>query len=271
MSSIATRLQRYVPGLLIVCGIWCVPSAQADPILWYNGNLDNRDAFSNQTSSVSPGGVDGRIYDDFIVPTGQSWTITSVFSNDVANPIQGGYSSATASWQILSGVSAGSGGTVVASGDGADSITATGRTSSVFAPFAASEYKNQVGGLSVTLGPGTYWLSVAPDTDGAVDSYWNISTTSGAGAIGNPPGNDGNSFFTSSFTGDYFTPTASLEGPGNWDYSMGVLGTAQPLTSTPEPTSMTLLVAASFSLAGFNYCRRKFGRLADRQSSAGSA
>jgi hypothetical protein len=270
MSSITMRLQRYLFGLLVVWAVWCIPSAQADPVLWYNGDLDNRDAFSNQTSSV-PGGANGQIYEDFIVPTGQTWTITSVFSNDVANPFTGGYPSATASWQILSGVSAGNGGTVVASGDGADTITATGRSSTVFSPLGSAEYTNQVNGLNVTLGPGTYWLSVAPDTDGAIDSYWYVSTTSGAGAVGNPPGNDGNSFFTSSFTGDYFTPTSSLEGPGNWDYSLGVLGTAQPLTSTPEPTSMTLLVAASFSLAGFNYCRRKFGRLADRKSSVGSA
>jgi hypothetical protein len=258
MSSIATRLQRYVPGLLFVWAIWCVPSAQADPILWYNGNLDNRDAFSNQTSSTS-GGVDGRIYENFIVPTGQTWTITSVFSNDVTSPFNS-FASTTAAWEIRSGVSAGNGGAVVASGDGADTRTNTGRTSTVFAPFRTTEFKNQVSGLHVTLLPGTYWLSVAPDTDGAVDSYWYVSTTSGAAAVGTPPGNDGNSFFTSSFQGDFFTPTSNLEGPGNWDYSLGVAGTTA--LATPEPTSMTLLVAASFGFAGFNYCRRKFGRSA---------
>ncbi|HLN28479.1 MAG TPA: hypothetical protein VK395_12125 [Gemmataceae bacterium] len=261
MTVIATKRQQLLAGLLLTWILFCGPPARAG-ILWYNGDLDNRDAFSNQTSSSS-GGIDGRIYENFIVPAGTTWTITSVFSNDVLNPLFSPPNTTTASWEIRSGVSAGNGGTLLASGDGADVITPTGRTSSVFAPFPASEYTNQVNGLSVTLGAGTYWLSVAPDTDGLVNSYWNVSTTSGANAIGNPAGNDGNSFFSSTFTGDFFTPTASLEGPGNWDYSLGVIGTAQAST-VPEPSGAALALGASLILAGYAYRRRKPATLASR-------
>jgi hypothetical protein len=158
----------------------------------------------------------------------------------------------TAYWEIRSGVSAGNGGTLLASGDGADTVTATGRSINV--GIVLDEYTNQVA-VNVTLTAGTYWLAVAPDVSNQ-NSY--ISTTSGANAVGSPPGNDGDSFFSSSFFGEDFVPLsdASNEGPGTWDYSMGVIGTAQPLVSSvPEPFGATLLPTAGLILLG--YLRRR--------------
>ena len=254
MSLLFKKRKRHsglvIAGLAVACVLCGVPAAQAGT-LWYNGDMDQRDALANQTSSTA-GALASRIYDDFVVPAGHTWTITGVFSNDVADPYDP-YGSRTASWEIRSGVSAGNGGTLVASGDGRDTISATGRNFNAFAPFAGTEYTNAVNGLSITLGPGTYWLSVAPDTPGYWDAYWYNSTTSGANAIGIPPGDDGNSYITDSL-GNYFTPTSQIEGPGNWDYSMGIVGN---FTVTPEPTTMTLLLGGSLSLAGFRYLRRR--------------
>src|ERR1700730_18604017 len=206
--SVWTLLWSLAGVLVIPIALGGQGAQASQATLWYNGNRDNRDAVTNQTSSTS-GGFDGRVYDDFIVPIGQVWTITSVFSNNVRNPFFTIAAPTTASWESRSGVSAGNGGTLVASGDGADVHTATGRTSTVFAPFSATEFDDKVNGLNVILGAGRYWLSVAPDTNGTIDAAWNISTTSGASAVGTPPGNNGNSFFSSTFTGDSFSPTAT--------------------------------------------------------------
>jgi hypothetical protein len=239
-------------GVLLV---WAACSAPAQAAtLWYNGNLDNRDSWINQTSSASPGGLDGRTYDDFVVPAGHTFTIASVYSNDLESPFFS-YTTTTASWQILTGVSTGNGGTVVASGDGATTPTATGRTSTtLFSPFTATEYTIAVSGLSVVLNPGTYWLSVTPDTDGA-DAYWYNDTTSGASAVGTPPGNDGNSYWSSAYLGYSFASVGTLEGGGNWDFSMGLTG-ASAAIPTPEPSSVTLIIAAGFCLAAMVGCRK---------------
>ncbi len=216
-------------GLLLAAAVLCTQAARADVTLWYNGDLDQRDAFINQT-----GTPDGLIYDNFIVPTGFTYLITGVFSNDVLvlnSP------PSTAYWEIRSGVSAGNGGTLIASGDGADTVTATGRT---FNALNLAEYKNLVSGLNITLSAGTYWLTVAPDVSSVVGIPGSsITTTSGANAIGMPPGNDGNSFFSSTAFGNTFTPTSdpSVEGSGTWDYSMGIIGTSSP-TVVPEPSTV---------------------------------
>jgi hypothetical protein len=254
MTLVVTKHLRCLGGLLIVWAVCCAPQARA-ATLWYNGDQDGRDAISNQTASVATG-VDGAIYDDFIVPAHQTWTITSAWSNDVENPFFTSPSVKSVAWSIRTGVSSGNGGTVVASGTttSANTSEAADGTSTVFAPFTASQETITAKGLSVTLNPGTYWISVAPVTTGADDSFFYVSTTSGTNAIGTPPGNDGNSYFTSVADGDSFIPTTSLEGPGTWDYSLGVAGT---FVVTPEPSSMVLMLAASLGLPALGFRRRK--------------
>jgi hypothetical protein len=243
---------RCVPGLL-AAALLSGPAARADVTLWFNGNYDGRDAVVNE-SGTGPGnlGYDGRIYDDFIVPVGQTWTIRGVFSNDAL-----GATPATAAWEIRTGVSAGNSGTLVASGDGTDSLTDTGQKVSD-GLITLHVYQNLVSGLSVTLGPGTYWLSVAPDLQGDASGAQSfITSTSGSGAIGQPPGNDGNSFFTSNFTGDNFTPANVFEGDPDhkWDYSLGVVGIV-----VPEPATWRWAVAGLVTAAGAVYRRRRAAR-----------
>jgi hypothetical protein len=236
-----------VGNLLAATVILCVCDvpARATGTLWFNGNLDQRDALVNQT-----GTPDQLIYDNFIVPTGMTFTITSVFSNNAM--FQFGAAS-TAHWEIRSGVSAGSGGTLLASGDGTDNVTSTGQTFTGIPGVTLNVYTNQVNGLNVTLGAGTYWLAVAPDVSNQ-NSF--IVTTSGSGAIGTPPGNDGNSFASSTFLSENFLPTSdpSLEGPGTWDYSMGIIGTA---AAVPEPSSVVLGLIGLIGSGAFARARRR--------------
>jgi hypothetical protein len=247
MGVLRLKRHRLIGRLLAAAAVLLLygSHAKAGSILWYNGNADQRDAIGNQT-----GIADGLVYDDFIVPVNQTFTITAVFSND-AMP-NGVGSNMTAYWEIRSGVSAGDGGTLLASGDGADTTTNSGTTFN-FGGLSYPIYQNEVSGLSVTLGPGTYWLAVAPDVSNS-GSY--IVTTSGSGAIGTPPGNDGNSYFSSTFFGDSFLPTTdpSIEGPGTWDYSMGIIGTAAVV---PEPSSLILGLIGMITTAGSVWARRR--------------
>jgi hypothetical protein len=116
------------------------------------------------------------VYDNFIVPVGQQWDISDVFSNDLMTT-----SVASAHWEIRSGVSSGNGGTLIASGTESATPTATGRS------LLITEYTVEVG-LNVLLNSGTYWLTVSPIDSGSGRSF--VSTTSGTGAVGTPPGND---------------------------------------------------------------------------------
>jgi hypothetical protein len=247
------KLARNLLGVLLVWAACCVPARAAT--LWYNGDLDNRDAWSNQTASVATG-VDSLVYDNFIVPAGQKWTITSAWSNDVENPFFTSPRVSSVAWQIRTGVSAGNGGTVVASGTatGSNATEAADGTSAVFAPFSANQETITAKGLSVVLNPGTYWISVAPVTTGADDSFFYVSSTSGLNAVGTPPGNDGNSYDNSVADSNNYASLSNLEGGGNWDYSLGVAGT---FVVTPEPSSMAMMLAASFGLPALGFCRRK--------------
>jgi hypothetical protein len=244
MSAIFLKRVPIVAAMMFVGAGLCGPMANAGSVtLWYNGDSDGRDAWVNQT-----GAPDGLVYDNFIVPTGDTYSITGVFSNDMMYTPG---ATTTAHWEIRAAVSSGNSGIIVASGDGADTVTATGRSMNL--GITVDEYTNQVA-VNVVLTAGTYWLAVAPDVSGQ-NSY--ISTTSGANAVGSPPGNDGNSFFSSAFFGQSFVPLsdASNEGPGTWDYSMGFIGTSRSLSAVPEPSGAALLPTAGLILLG--YLRRR--------------
>ena len=134
-------------------------------------------------------------------------------------------------------MTAGSGGTLVASGDTA--ATATLLHAADYNNYIDPEYQIAATVTGVTLTAGTYWLAVAPDSSpfvGDVNDQSYIETTSGAGAIGMPAGNDGQSFTSNNLLGAGKVTFAA----SNLDFSAGVMGN---LVSVPEPASWVMLVA----------------------------
>jgi len=214
-------------------------AAQASTVLWYNGDFDDANALANELNTIVS---DARIYDDFVVTDAAGWTVDSIWSNNLMS-----FTGVTqADWTIRSGVSVGNGGTVVASGTSAATQVATGRSG-----FGLTEYMIEIVGLNINLTAGTYWLQVTPIGLGSARSF--NSTTSGANGVGTPLGNDGNSFFNSTFFGSNFDSAATFLGSARpWDFSMGVAGAVNG--TIPEPGSAALL---GLSLIAFVAARRR--------------
>jgi hypothetical protein len=213
--------------ILTIFALFIFAAPSAATTLWYNGDMNRVDAWTNGTYVDGPGTYTAKVYDDFVVPAG-GWHVTDVWSN---NLLDGTFSQAQ--WSILSGVVAGIGGTVVASGTGNVTPVATGRSL-----FGYNEYTVQVSGLNIDLAPNRYWLNVAPigaapGTSGFF--YAANTTTSGANAVGNPPGNNDNAFYDDPNSGFTFATMATVEidleyPPGTFsDFSMGIAGNPVPL------------------------------------------
>jgi hypothetical protein len=207
----------------------------ADTVGWYNGDLNASTALSNEINTAVS---DSRVYEDFIVPAG-GWTVTGLFTNNLMD-----FSTSQALWEIRSGVSVGNGGSLIAFGTGAATQTATGRNA-----FGFAESTIEVDGLNVALAQGTYWMTVAPIGPGgntAVRSF--LTTTSGLNAVGLPPGNDGNSFFDSTFYSANFASTPDLVSPEG-DFSSGVI-IAPAASAVPEPGALELLLGGGLLVFG---------------------
>ena len=78
--------------------------------LWYNGDFNQLNGLANGDNWDGSGGY-ARVYDDFFVNDPNGWDVTGVFSDNLSTTnITGAY------WEIRQGISAGNGGTLIASG-----------------------------------------------------------------------------------------------------------------------------------------------------------
>ena len=190
--------------------------------LWYNGDQDAVDGIANEVNGIRPGTT--LTYDNFLVD-GSGWFIDSLWSNNEMEDI----AATSAYWEIRSGVTAGNGGTLVASGTSSATQTATGNVL-----FGRLEYQIRVDGLNLFLNPGEYWLGLAPIANGTGKSF--VSTTSNLNGIGTFL--DSDAFINSAFFAQDFGSIEFLTGE-KYDFSMGIGGSA--LAPVPEPASLTLL------------------------------
>jgi hypothetical protein len=174
---------------------------------WYNGDWKQFIASSSNWQSLD--GSFSRIYDDVAVPDG-GWTVVGVFAHVDMAPAE----ITQAVWEIRSGVSAGNGGMVVASGVGAATMT---HTASVGGGHEI--YLLQVSGLWIQLPAGRYWVSLAPITS---DPQTYLCATLGTNAIGEPKGTDG-AAYRWGFGSNFAVAQTSGQGGTTGDYSLGLL------------------------------------------------
>jgi hypothetical protein len=228
--------------------------ATAKPVtaatLWYNGDPNGRGATANQRFWVGARSLNEVVLEDFTVPTADvGWEIDTIWSNNLIDPQS---SFTQVSWDIL---------TVRPQGVGEpytyDRFIASGRSCATITPtpFQVSGepvFRVSVSGVNVRLAPGTYWLIVAPffdyedpypDPDVFDRPISRLATTSGANAVGTPPGNNGNSF-TAPYAPTFF--------PDNRDYSIGIEGEV-----VPEPSSILSVLAFGAVSLGWRRWRKQ--------------
>jgi hypothetical protein len=202
-----------------------------DPL--YPPSLPN--ALANETTPLVPGTPYGAAtWVPFTVPAGQTWLVTGLFTNNMSGYgvlDQGTEPTSVAYWSINEQMFSGSAGIVVDSGTSPATSTPTGR-----AAFEDIEFTVQVTGLSITLKPGSYWMSVVPICTNTADPYCDgVFFLSDAEYINTTPKNAFGpaqpvdaSFFDSPYFGLSFNPASgslgACAGEGCDAFSAGVLG-----------------------------------------------
>jgi len=213
-------MKRSVAALSLagVVGLGFAAPAQAQ--LWYNGNPN----LNNGLSSVQNAGfTDTRAFDNFLVPAGPGWFITSLFGHYLSD-----MAPATAYWEIRSGITLGDGGTLLHFGTNAITWSPSG-----FDAFGFMGYLATVSGFGpFALDPGLYWLTISVVGDGSGAAF--VQATDGAGGINALI--DGETFFHS--------PEIPANFVSDWipdvDFAYGVDGRLNE-TVIPEPSAVLLL------------------------------
>lgn len=237
------KLKQVMLRVAAVAAIAAAVPTTAQAQLWYNGDFNGVNGLSSERNTVVSQSM---VFDNFVV-TGAGWTINSVFGNFLSN-----FTWSTADFEIRTGVSLGNAGSLVASGSGAATQVATGRSGLGF-----DEYTATISGLSIFLNPGTYWLgvSVVGSGNNGNDRAF-LSTTSGTN--GSNATIDGVAYFNSTFFFANFATASGQTGTPS-DFSLGVDGAGSGQSTggddvVPEPATMTLLATG---LAGMAAARRR--------------
>lgn len=203
-----------------------------DPL--YPPSLPN--GLANESTLIIPGTPYGAaVWVPFVVPEGQTWEVSGLFTNNQATYgvlDQGAEPASVAYWSINEALFPGNAGINVAGGYASPATsTPTGRSA-----FGLGEYTVQVTGLSITLTAGSYWMIVVPVCSNTADPYCGglffesdveYLNTKPANAFGPAEPIDA-SFFDSPFFGPSFDPTngapGACGGSGCDAFSAGVLG-----------------------------------------------
>lgn len=215
-------------ALLAIALLLCSAYASAD-VLFYGGDFNPSFWYSDSLSNENDASVHGNpygsaVYQNFVIPDGQTWNVSALFSNNIVT-----LSPTSAYWEIRTGLSEGNGGTLQASGAGADSYHAKG---------AYGEYTNTISGLNFTLGAGTYWFTVVPEAPGQQGRSSNTNTF-GTNSVGTEMSDE--QYINSPFYGYNFTNADNLSiFP---IFSSGVIGTV-----VPEPSSLVMMASGLIAI-----------------------
>lgn len=237
--SLGRSLRPCVTLAALAAAIVIAPAtARAD---WYAGDPGATTAvplaaFAWTTNAPSPGYV-AFAFDNFTWTNAGGGLVSTIGGHFISagnGPITG---TIFAQWEIRSGMSAGNGGTLVASGSGVPISTQTAFTSVMASsPVADPVLRVELDVADFALAPGNYWLGFSIGDAGSPNGTGFAAETFGASGIGGPL-NDGNAFY---FQGDGINPPAwnYVDVTSNWGTPMDM---AYFITEIPTPTSAALL------------------------------
>ncbi len=206
------------------------PPSYCKPCLFYAGDFDSNASDANGLANefdliVSSGAA---VYAPFKVPTGKTWTVTGLFTDNFASAAT--LDPKTAPYEVRKGIptAGGKGGKLVCHGK----VKAT-NTDTHLNDFGFEVYATKVAVKGCSLPGGVkYWESVIPYCNNANDSTCQNSyrafETNDDGAMKHkfgPVEPINNSFFNSVFFGAVWAPSSGFQSSSR--FSDGVIGTAK--------------------------------------------
>jgi len=197
------------------------PPNYCKPCLFYGGDFGKSNSANGVSNEDDLLVANSEVLVPFDVPKTQQWQAVGLFTNDLStvsliDPKQ-------AVWSVSTGVTQGSCGTTLASGNSRATFKPTGRSE-----FGVNEYTTLVKISAVNLKPGRYWLTTVPECTNTNDSSCGNARYFASQFNGKPvdpfgPPEPCNMSYWSSTT---FGQTCTLiTGKGCNRFSAGVLGT----------------------------------------------
>ena len=179
-------------------------------VCWYNGDIDYRNGFTSERNTAVTATW---TYDDVVWEGGM---VTGARGHFIINPgtlIVGG------DLIIYQGMREGSFGRWIRE---ISDITNFKFTPTGNRAFNRDEYRLELtlGASAFYLDPGEYHIGVRCVGSGSGQAF--VVLTSGANAVGTPPGNNGRTFLFDVWGSGFPTDWQNLVGPGTWDVSYGL-------------------------------------------------
>jgi hypothetical protein len=227
------RQSKILASCLILSGLVGARSSLGD-VLFYGGDPDQfiPGYYDESYDGDAGSNYNDRVYEDFTVPAGQTWTVTGMYGQ-FSNPSYPAIDM-LGQWEFRTGMSVGDYGTLITSGVSTPATT-TDVTNSMDLNGSQGETMTITLPTPVVLTSGDYWFGLIPqETNGDTHLFVGQSPDH-TNAVGGPQDNyslyfDGNSGYSQAYTSDN---------------SIGLIGT----TAVPEPGSLMLFGIGAVGLA----------------------